>query len=82
MISSNEVINIIKSFSLTERLMIVEEILRNIREENVKQKSTDHPKKENSKLGILNLAGIINEEEAKVFDCAVEESRKIDRDEW
>ena len=82
MISSNEVINLIKSFSIAERLMIVEEILRNIREENVAPVMTEDSKEENVEPAILSLAGIIDEEEAEVMTRAVEESRKIDRDEW
>jgi hypothetical protein len=82
MISSNEVINLIKSFSVTERLMIVEEILRNIREENVVPVVKEDSKNENAEPAILSLAGVIDEEEADVMTSAVEESRKIDRDEW
>ncbi len=82
MISSNDVIKLIKSFSITERLMIVEEILRAIREENAVQKVTEGAEEKNSEQTILSLAGVIDEEEAKVLTSAVEESRKIDRDEW
>ena len=82
MISSNEIINLIKGFSLIERLIIVEEILRNIREENLEQKVAGQYKEKKSGPAILNLAGIIDEEQAKVLNSAVEESRKIDRDEW
>ena len=82
MISSNEVINLIKSFSITERLMIVEEILRNIREENVVPVAKEDSKEENTEPAILRLAGVIDDEEADVMTSAVEESRKIDRDEW
>lgn len=82
MISSNEVINLIKSFSITERLMIVEEILRNIREENVVPVVKDDSKEEDTEPAILSLAGVIDEEEADVMTSAVEESRKIDRNEW
>lgn len=82
MISSSEVINLIKSFSIAERLMIVEEILRNIREENVVSVGKEIPQEENAEPAILGLAGIIDEEEADLMTNAVEESRKIDRDEW
>ncbi len=82
MISSSEIINLIKSFSIAERLMIVEEILRNIREENVAPVVKEVSKEENTEPAILSLAGVIDEEEADVMTSAVEESRKIDRDEW
>lgn len=79
MVSSNEVINIIKGFSLSERLLIVEEILRNIREENLKSKPIE---KEKTKSSILNFAGIIDDAEANLMESAVSESRKIDQNEW
>lgn len=82
MITSNEVIKLIKAFSVTERLMIVEEILRNIREENVAPGGTEDTKEENAEPAILTLSGVIDEEEAAVMISAVGESRKIDRDEW
>lgn len=82
MISSSEVINLIKSFSIAERLMIVEEILRNIREENVVPVVKEISQEENAEPAILGLAGVIDEEEADLMTSAVEESRKIDRDEW
>jgi hypothetical protein len=78
MISSNEVIDLIKNLSIAERLMIVEAILRNIREENAAQKES----KMNEEPAILSLAGIFDEEEAQVFENAIAESRKIDEDEW
>ena len=82
MVSSNEVINLIKGFSLTERLIIVEEILRNIREENSAKKVAKNAEEVNSKPAILSLAGIFDENEALIFNAAVKESRKIDKDEW
>lgn len=82
MISSNEVINLIKGFTLTERLMIIEEVLKNIREENVSQNIANPSMEEKSGPAILSLAGIIDEEEAKVWNSAVQESRQIDKDEW
>jgi len=82
MISSTEVVNLIRGFSTTERLKIVEEILRNIREENNDYLSKDHSKNESFEPAILNFAGIITEKEADVLRSAVAESRKIDRNEW
>jgi len=81
MVSTDELIVLINKFSLKERLKIVEEVLRGIREEKVValsdpgNESKDVPK-------ILELAGVLSEEEASVYYEAVEESRKIDRDEW
>lgn len=81
MASANELIAIINKFSLTERLKIIEEVLRRIREDNVVvqqegEKGVYMPPK------ILELAGVMTEEEASAFENAVEESRKIDESEW
>lgn len=81
MVSTNELITLINKFSLSERLKIIEEVLRGIREDNIvspeeREKGTNDPPK------ILELAGVMTEEEASVYEEAVEDSRKIDRDEW
>jgi len=81
MVSTNELIMLINKFSLKERLEIVEEVLRGIREEEVVAPNSS----ENESSGapkILELAGVMNKEEASVFYEAVEESRKIDSDGW
>lgn len=82
MMSSNEVVRLISRFSLMERLMIVEEILRTIRKENMEQKVLQNTESKKSGPAILNLSGVIDEEEANILTSAVEEARKIDRDEW
>jgi hypothetical protein len=81
MVSTNELISLINKYSLTERLKIIEEVLRGIREEKVgipnqDEGDSDAPPK------ILELAGIMTEEEASEYMVAIEESRKIDKDEW
>ena len=79
--STREVLELIQAFSLSERLMIVEEILRSLRqeasmaEEKIAAGKDDGP-------AILALAGTIDDQEAAVFEEAVRESRKVDRDEW
>jgi hypothetical protein len=80
--TGSEIINLIKGFSLSEKLRLVEEILRNIREENISIREQIETKEKKDKPAILSFAGILNEEEATVFDSAVEESRKIDENEW
>lgn len=82
MVSSNEVISLIKSFSLSERLLIVEEILRNIREENVKNKELPKTIEENEVSPILSFVGILDDKEANLMENAIDESRKIDSHEW
>ncbi len=79
MVSTNELITLINKFSLTERLKIVEEVLRGIREEKVVIPKNSE---ENKYPKILELAGIMNEEDASEYEKAVVESRKIDKDEW
>ena len=83
MTTSNEVIKLIKGLSLADRLKIVEEILKSIREEEAFRKE-GLPIKEEEVNGpaILARAGIFDEAEAKVFESAIAESRKIDEDEW
>ena len=73
MISSHEVIKLIEGFSLAERLRIVEEVLKNIREGKL-----DVTPVEVAKPSLLSLAGIMDDEEAKVWYEAVEDSRKVD----
>ncbi|MDX2067666.1 MAG: hypothetical protein SFV55_04520 [Haliscomenobacter sp.] len=73
MISSHEVIKLIEGFSLAERLRIVEEVLKNIREEKLNVTPS-----EVAKPSLLSLAGIMDDEEAKVCYEAVEGSRKVD----
>lgn len=81
--TSNDVIKLIKGLSLPERLKIVEEILKNIREETLRAKKTVDPEKETGQgPAILKFAGIMDDDEAKVWESAVAESRKIDEDEW
>jgi hypothetical protein len=74
MISSHEVIRLIEGFSLVERLRIVEEVLKNIREEKLDVAPVEVAKPSL----LLSLAGIMDEEEAKVWYEAVEDSRKVD----
>lgn len=77
MISSHEVIQLIEGFSLRERLIIIERVIKNIRED----KSIELPKSE-PEPSLLSLAGIMDDEEAKVWYGAVEDARKIDHHEW
>ncbi|HKK58338.1 MAG TPA: hypothetical protein VJ937_02570 [Salinivirga sp.] len=81
MVSTNELIALINKFSLAERLKIVEEVLRGIRENNTAG-SDEEGKSTNEPPRILELAGVITDEEASAYEEAVEESRKIDKDEW
>ena len=79
--SSNDLLKLINSLSLAERLKIVEEILRTIREEGVDAKASESGKASGG-AALLKFVGIMTEEEARVWDEALAESRKIDQDEW
>ena len=80
MITHNEIMKYVKALSLTEQLQIAEDILRSIRESDAtKGKHIKVEETEHSGPAILAMAGILDEEEAKVFESAVAESRKIDR---
>ncbi|WNJ16901.1 hypothetical protein [Pontibacter sp. G13] len=76
--STNEIIKMINELSFGERLKIVEEILRGIRENNA------FPPKEpfSKEPAILKLAGIFSVKEAAEFRQAIPETRKIDPNEW
>jgi len=73
MVSTSELINLINEHHLLDRLEIVEAVLKHIREEK---------KSPINNLSILEFAGIIDDDEAKVFESAILESRKIDNNEW
>lgn len=69
-----DILDIVNRFSIADRLRLVEEILRTIREEEVKEKHSGNE--------LLEFAGIINDEEAAEMKSAVSESREIDLDGW
>lgn len=83
MATNNEIIRLIRFLSISDRLKIVEDILKGIREESEFEKEELKLKVE-EEIGpaILTMAGIFDEEEAKVFDSAISESRKIAEDGW
>jgi len=76
MVSSHEIIRLVEELSLTERLLIVEEILKNIRKEKLEIAPVVPT------TGILSLAGIMDEEEASEWYEAIGEARQIDQNEW
>lgn len=81
--TSGDIINMINGFPVPERLLIIEQALKKIREEEVAGKAKeDSDEGVNYEHPILSLAGILSEEEANEMRIAIEESRKIDKDEW
>ena len=81
--SKSDILSLIKAYPIGERLIIIEEVLRSIREERelLDENREDHAELYEGKE-LLEFAGILNKEEAKEMNTAIEESRKIDVDEW
>ena len=71
----NDILELISTFSVSERLLLIEEIIKGILEEGEKKAKSGAPP-------ILELAGILTEEEAGEMEEAVQESRKVDLDGW
>lgn len=82
MTSTNELITLINNFSLTDRLLIVEEILRGIREDEAAPLKGKKEGSASEKPKILEMIGVIDHEEAELMKAAVKEARKIDANEW
>ena len=76
MISSEEVIKLLERLSIPEQWVVVEGILKNIREEKSVDESTSSVT-ENNKPILSDLAHTISDQEAKIWYGAIEESRKI-----
>lgn len=77
-----DLLNIINGFPITERILLIEAILKQIREEErsgVALKETVAPY---SGEGLLEFAGALSDDEADKMQKAVLETRKIDHDEW
>lgn len=81
MLSNKQIIAWIKGFPISERLLIVEAILQDIRRESAAVEQTE-AFKENSGPFILQFAGILDEEETRNFEEAVKDCRKIDKEGW
>ncbi len=76
MISSEEVIKLVEKLSIPEQWVVVEGILKNIRQEKSVAESTGAVT-ENNKPLLSDLAFTISDQEAKIWYGAIEESRKI-----
>lgn len=78
--SKNEILNIINTFSVKERLELIESILIKLRKES-NLSSIDLPKG-SSGNDLLMFAGIWDKETAESFDKSTKECRKIDLNQW
>lgn len=71
----SEILDMVNGLPVSDRLEMVEEIIKQIREEKLLGA-------EPSGTGILEFAGIIDNKEASAMMDAVSESRKIDYNGW
>ena len=76
----NDILTIIKSFPIDERLFLIEDILKSVREDHIT--STSEKSEMYSGENLVELSGIVNEDEAKNYEEAISESRKVDINEW
>ena len=76
MTANKKIINSISQLPVNDKLLIVEAILKSIRESGANEKHA----KTNPK--ILELAGNITENETTEWQNAISEGRKIDVNEW
>ena len=81
MVESREIVELINSFSIMKRIEIIEEVLRGIKHEEAVHELNKEVK-EPTVNPILEFAGIIDEEEADNMKEAIEDSRKVDENEW
>lgn len=77
-----DLLNIINGYPVTERILLVEAILKQIREEERSGIAAKETVATYSGEGLLEFAGALSAEEADKMQKAVLEARKIDHDEW
>ncbi|NBC24317.1 MAG: hypothetical protein GVX78_01720 [Bacteroidetes bacterium] len=77
--NENEILNIVNNYSIADRIRFIEAVVQKIREEELGLLPI---RVGYSGENLLEFAGIWNEESAMQMEKAVEESRKIDLDEW
>jgi len=82
MYTSDDVLDIMESLPVGERLLVVEETLRKIRVSSTIPAVILTPPVKKYNHPILELAGIWTEEEANEIETIIEEGNTIDYDEW
>ena len=79
----HDILDIVKDFSIPDKILLVEAILKQIREaEEFTTGSVEDNQSEYSGEEVLAFAGILDERSAKDMESAVLDSRKIDLDGW
>lgn len=76
MVSKTEILKELSTLSLLDRLFVIEEVLKQIRTES------SMTKKEVVSTSVLEFSGILDEDEAKIFEESVLESRETEENEW
>ncbi len=72
-----DLLNIINGYPVTERILLVEAILKQIREEERSQAAPEETVAPYSGAGLLEFAGALSDEEADNMQQAILEARKI-----
>lgn len=80
---STDVLSIVNGYPIAERILLVEAILKRIREENEVKPNIDEPCTGGYPgTDLVEFAGILNDREAAEMEEAIVEARKIDKHEW
>ena len=80
---SLDVLNVVNGYPIAERILLVEAILKKIREERALLYSENIPHREScSGSDLVIFAGILTDREASEMEDAILEARKIDAHEW
>ena len=72
-----DILKMVNEYPVSDRLILIEEILKSIRKESDQVEETKTPESD-----LSEFIGIIDDEEAASMKLAVEDSRKIDLDGW
>ncbi|MEO0684765.1 MAG: hypothetical protein AAFY76_06865 [Cyanobacteria bacterium J06649_11] len=72
-----DILKMVNEYPVSDRLILIEEILKSIRKESDQVEET-----KTTESDLSEFIGIIDDEEAASMKLAVEDSRKIDLDGW
>lgn len=82
--STIDILRVVNRYPVSERLLLVEAILKAIREEEHKVEHNTSPTTNTSEAlkDFRSFIGILNEQEADAMSAAISESRQVDLNEW
>ncbi|MEN0006721.1 MAG: hypothetical protein AAF798_21385 [Bacteroidota bacterium] len=72
----SDILEIVNGYPISDRILLVEAILKKIREEEQLLSAAKTTEQDYSGESILEFAGILDKESAKEMKAAVEESRR------